>query len=64
MSNEPATTNVSQPEAAEPQQKTGGWSSLSKDHVLSRFSNELKSVLDEAAHDEMYGVKLVAPGEG
>ena len=35
-----------------------------KEHVLSRFGSELKAILDEAAYDEMYGVKLVAPQEG
>jgi hypothetical protein len=32
--------------------------------VLFKFGSELKAILDEAAHDEMYGVKLVAPEEG
>jgi hypothetical protein len=42
------------------------WKSLSNDksHVLFQFGNELKAILNDAAHDEMYGVKLVAPEEG
>lgn len=63
-----SNTNVAQAENAETQNEVekelGAWGSFSKDHVLYRFGSELKALLDEAAHDEMYGVKLVAPDEG
>ena len=54
--NPPNTDPVSQSVNAEPSTK--------KEHVLSKFSSELKAILDEAAYDEMYGVKLVAPQDG
>jgi hypothetical protein len=42
------------------------WKSLSTDksHVLFQFGSELKTILNNAAYDEMYGVKLVTPEEG
>lgn len=63
-------TNVSQVDNAETQSKINSklaaWDTLAtyKEHVLFKFGSELKTTLDEAAHDEMYGVKLVAPEEG
>jgi hypothetical protein len=63
-------TNVAQSDNAEVQSKIrsklAAWDTLStyKDHVLFKFGSELKAILDEAAYDEMYGVKLVAPEEG
>jgi hypothetical protein len=63
-------TNVSQVDNAETQSKINSklaaWDTLSsyKEHVLFKFGSELKAILDEAAYDEMYGVKLVAPEEG
>ena len=63
-------TNVSQVDNAETQSKINSklaaWDALAiyKEHVLFKFGSELKAVLDEAAYDEMYGVKLVAPEEG
>jgi hypothetical protein len=66
----PLNTNVSQSDNAELQSKVrsklAAWDTLStyKDHVLFRFGSELKAVLDDAAYDEMYGVKLVAPEDG
>lgn len=72
MSADKASVNssVSQPDNLEKQDKTidqpASWKSLSADksHVLFQFGSELKAVLDDAAYDEMYGVKLVAPEEG
>lgn len=63
MSTEPLDTKAPEAGDAETQQKHS-WSTLAKDHVLYRFGSELKSILDEAAYDEMYGVKLVAANEG
>ena len=66
----PPTTNVTQVDNAETQSKIrsklAAWDTLSthKEHVLFKFGSELKAILDEAAYDEMYGVKLVAPDEG
>lgn len=66
----PLNTNVSQSNNAETQSKIksklAAWDTLStyKSHVLFQFGSELKAIIDEAAHDEMYGVKLVAPEEG
>jgi len=66
----PGNTNVSQSNNAEVQSKIrsklAAWDTLAtyKNHVLFRFGSELKAILDEAAYDEMYGVKLVAPEEG
>jgi hypothetical protein len=63
-------TNVAQSDNAETQSKIrsklAAWDTLStyKEHVLFKFGTELKAILDEAAYDEMYGVKLVAPEEG
>lgn len=68
MSDDPLNMNLNQSYSVEvqhnAQDKMAGWNDLSKDHALYRFGGELKAVLDEAAHDEMYGVKLVAPEEG
>jgi hypothetical protein len=66
----PLNTNVAQSDNAETQSKIrsklAAWDTLStyKEHVLYKFGSELKAILDEAAYDEMYGVKLVAPEEG
>ena len=63
-------TNVAQSDNAETQSKIrsklAAWDTLStyKEHVLFKFGSELKAIIDEAAYDEMYGVKLVAPEEG
>ena len=63
-------TNVSQSDNAETQSKIrsklAAWDTLAtyKEHVLFKFGSELKAILDEAAYDEMYGVKLEAPAEG
>lgn len=63
-------TNVAQSDNAETQSKIrsqlASWETLStyKSHVLFQFGSELKAILDDAAYDEMYGVKLVAPEEG
>lgn len=63
-------TNVAQADNAETQNKIrsklAAWDTLStyKEHVLFKFGSELKTILEEAAYDEMYGVKLVAPEEG
>jgi hypothetical protein len=72
MSADKASLNSanSQPADSEKQDKTSSqpasWKSLStnKNRVLFQFGSELKAILDDAAYDEMYGVKLVAPGEG
>lgn len=63
MSSDQADTKVSAADSPATEQKSH-WAALSKDHVLSRFGSELKSILDDASYDEMYGVKLVAPDEG
>ena len=63
-------TNAAQSDNTEAQSnissKPAAWDALStcKEHVLYKFGSELKAILDEAAYDEMYGVKLVAPEEG
>jgi hypothetical protein len=63
-------TNVSQSDNAEVQSKIrsqlASWDTLStyKSHVLFQFGSELKALLNDAAYDEMYGVKLMAPEEG
>jgi hypothetical protein len=63
-------TNVSQSDNAEVQSKIrsqlASWDTLStyKSHVLFQFGSELKTLLNDAAYDEMYGVKLMAPEEG
>lgn len=63
-------TNVSQSDNAEVQSKIrsqlASWDTLSthKNHVIFQFGSELKAILNDAAYDEMYGVKLVAPEEG
>jgi hypothetical protein len=72
MSADKASLNSanSQPADIEKQDKVSSqpvsWKSLSTDksHVLFQFGNELKAILNDAAYDEMYGVKLVAPEEG
>jgi hypothetical protein len=72
MSADKASLNSAgpQPDDIERQAKTPGqpssWKSLSadKNHVLFQFGSELKAILNDAAYDEMYGVKLVAPEEG
>jgi hypothetical protein len=70
MSSENTTTNVSQLDAAETQSKVHSkpvtWDTLSanKSHVLFQFGSELKALLEDAAYDEMYGVKLIALEEG
>jgi len=43
------------------QRKRGDWADLSKEHVLSKFGAELGGVIEEAGHNEMYGVELKAP---
>jgi hypothetical protein len=64
------TTAPHQSENAETQSKIHSqpvtWDTLStnKSHVLFKFGSELKALLEDAAYDEMYGVKLVAPEEG
>jgi hypothetical protein len=66
----PLNPTHSQPDETEKQAKIPGqpssWKSLSadKNHVLFQFGSELKAILNDAAYDEMYGVKLVAPEEG
>ena len=66
----PLNTSVSQSNNAETQSKVqtqlADWKTLStyKSHVLYQFGSELKALLDEAGHKEMYGVELVAPEEG
>ncbi|KAK4620009.1 Phosphatidylinositol transfer protein SFH5 [Fulvia fulva] len=37
------------------------WSNLPKEHKLAHFSAELSSILENAGHNEMYGVELAAP---
>jgi hypothetical protein len=70
MSSDNTNTNVSQSDNAETQSKIhsqpAAWDTLSSDksHVLFQFGSELKALLEDAAYDEMYGVKLVAPAEG
>jgi hypothetical protein len=72
MSADKASLNSAnaQPADIEKQDKASGqpasWKSLSTDksHVLFQFGNELKAILNDAAYDEVYGVKLVAPEEG
>jgi len=72
MSADKASLNpaVSQPDDVEKENKVASepisWKSLSTDksHVLFQFGSELKTILDDAAYDEMYGVKLAAPEEG
>jgi hypothetical protein len=72
MSADKASLNSAahQPADVEKQAKTPGqppsWKSLSTDksHVLFQFGSELKAILNDAAYDEMYGVRLVAPEEG
>ncbi|KAK5169333.1 Non-classical phosphatidylinositol transfer protein (PITP) [Saxophila tyrrhenica] len=39
------------------------WSNLPKDHTLSKFADELPSVLQDADYNEMYGVELSPPAE-
>lgn len=46
------------------QRKMGDWSDLSKEHVLYKLGAELGAVIEEAGHNEMYGVELKAPAEG
>lgn len=68
--NTSSSPGISQSTGAENQDKPvsqpASWKSLSTDksHVLFQFGSELKAILDDAAYDEMYGVKLVAPEEG
>lgn len=72
MSADKASLNSanSQPVDVEKQDKASSqpasWKSLSTDksHVLFQFGSELKAILNDAAYDEMYGVKLVVPEEG
>jgi len=71
MSADKASLNSAVPEQddVEKQAETPGqssWQSLSanQSHVLFQFGSELKAILNDAAYDEMYGVKLVAPEEG
>jgi hypothetical protein len=70
MSSDNTNTTAPQAEIAETQSKTPNqpatWDKLStnKSHVLFQFGSELKALLEDAAYDEMYGVKLVAPEEG
>jgi hypothetical protein len=70
MSSDNINTTAPQTENAETQSKIHSqpatWDTLptNKSHVLFQFGSELKALLADAAYDEMYGVKLVAPEEG
>jgi hypothetical protein len=70
MSSDNTNTTAPQSGDAETQSKIynqpATWDTLStnKNHVLFEFGSELKALLEDAAYDEMYGVKLVAPAEG
>jgi GTP cyclohydrolase II len=70
MSSDATHTTASQSENAETpskiHSKSATWDALAanKSHVLFQFGSELKALLEDAAYDEMYGVKLVAPEEG
>ena len=39
------------------------WPELNKDHPLTQFSSKLKSLLEQADYDEVYGIKLVVPAD-
>lgn len=39
------------------------WSNLAKEHNLTKFAAELRSILETVGYNEMYGVELKAPEE-
>ena len=40
-----------------------GSTNVPEENNLSRFSSELATILQDAGHNEMYGVKLEAPAD-